>query len=335
MELNAFTKISPPAWLQGLKRIQESGFVRIIPNYEVAWKLDKVRCFQIGNVPNAPSVLIIPSLINRYYILDLNEKLSFARYLAGAGINVFLLDWDEPSASDGALDAAGYVIRYLQPLLEHLGEVHVMGYCVGGVLGLALAILRAPLVKSLILLATPWDFGANNYSNGLWNNFQQLVTHNWCDNAPLVSGEYLSWLFYLAEPARFEEKYNYFNGLSEDSEAYLRFLAVDNWVNDTVPLTSSFARDCLINWAENNATAKGEWTVAGECILPRKLRCPALVISPLHDKIVTLKNAQSIAAGMRDVTILMPPTGHIGMIIGRERVRNLWQPVVEWIANYS
>ncbi len=335
----------PPAWLIGLQRFQNSDFVRPEHEYEVIWSHKKVRCFRVNHANNAPNLLIIPSLINRYYILDLSisdlgDKLSLAKYLANSGINVFLLDWDEPSEEDGELDAAGYVMDYLQPLLEHLSlqtnnMIHVMGYCVGGVLALALAVLQPKMVKSLILIATPWNFAVDNYPNKLWSSHQQIITNSWCNNSPLVSGAYLSWLFYLAAPEQFEEKYKYFNNLSHDSESYHRFLAVENWVNDTVPLTSAFARNCLIDWAEHNITAKGEWLVEGTRITPDKIKCRSLVVAPINDKIVTMANAKSIANQMRDVEVLTPPTGHIGMIIGGERHKNLWQPMVEWINAHS
>ena len=342
-EFHKFAFASPDnfnEYLQGLKKIQEANFVRKQHNYEVIWGIDNVKCFLIDSFqPNAPCLLVVPSLINRYYILDLNEQLSLVRHLSNSKINVFLLDWDEPSEKQASFDAGCYVLQYLLPLTKYISnhfqtKIHLMGYCIGGLLGLACSVLSPSMFKSLILLATPWDFNRNNYSEHIWSNFQQLITDNLCDNLPLISGAYLSWLFYLAEPVNFAEKYIKFNNLKEGSEAYFRFLAIENWVNDTVPLTSAFARNCLIDWAQNNATAKGEWLVDGNIITPDKVLCPSLIVAPQYDKIVTPENAIAIAT-MAQAQILSPATGHIGMIIGRERVKNLWQPLVEWIANYS
>src|SRR4051812_48418667 len=43
-----------------------------------------------GKGKNSSPILIIPSLINRHYILDLEEGSSFVKYLAGNGIDTYL-----------------------------------------------------------------------------------------------------------------------------------------------------------------------------------------------------------------------------------------------------
>jgi polyhydroxyalkanoate synthase len=291
----------------------------------------------LDNTPaNAPTLLIIPSLINRYYILDLTPTLSLAQYVAQQGIRVLMIDWGEPDATQGDLDAAGYVMDYLHPLLEHLDAppLHILGYCVGGVLAMALSIIASSHVRSLTLLATPWDFSHTHYSTA-WNAFRQFIITDWCNSAPLISGAYISWLFYLADPVRFEEKYRAYSSLPEGSDAEMRFLAVEHWVNDTVPLTSAFARNCLIDWAEHNMTAQGLWQVGEVNITPDKLDCPTLIVAPQKDKVVAPANALALAKHMRHQPhILTPPTGHIGMIIGRDRHQHLWQPLVSWIREH-
>jgi len=42
------------------------------------------------------TVLVIPSLINRHYILDLLSERSFVRFLRAAGLRPLVIDWGEP-----------------------------------------------------------------------------------------------------------------------------------------------------------------------------------------------------------------------------------------------
>jgi polyhydroxyalkanoate synthase len=327
------------SWFAGVVRYQNSSFKRYKPDYQVFWQKNQVRCLQINKQlsPNQRTLLIIPSLINRYYILDLTEKLSLVRYLSNNNVNVFLLDWDRPREEDFAFDSASYILQYIQPLMnilrEQFNNLHIMGYCIGGLLALASSVCNLDAYKSLILLATPWDFHSDDYNKILWNNLHLQITKHWCDKSPLISGEYIAWLFYLTDPINFAEKYKRFNMLDEGSEAYNRFLAVENWVNDTVPLTSSFARECLIDWACNNMTLKEEWRVGDMIISPKQLKIPTLLVAPQYDKIVPTSNALSIAKDMNNVNILSPKTGHIGAIIGKERMNNLWNPLLEWLKN--
>ena len=45
-------------------------------------------------------VLLVPSLINRHYVLDLMPGKSFAEYLVGRGHDVYIIDWGTPGPED-------------------------------------------------------------------------------------------------------------------------------------------------------------------------------------------------------------------------------------------
>src|SRR3546814_16553527 len=67
-------------------------------------------------------------------------------------------DWSsDVCSSDLALDLGGHITELLQPMLRELGApYHLIGYCLGGTMSVASAVLSPPL--SLTLIATPWDF---------------------------------------------------------------------------------------------------------------------------------------------------------------------------------
>ncbi|MCC6784871.1 MAG: alpha/beta hydrolase, partial [Planctomycetes bacterium] len=84
-----------------------------------------------------PIVLVAP-WINKFYILDLNEKKSLVRYLVGRGFSVFVTSWKNPGpeAADTAFD--DYMLHGVLQAIEVAREicssphVHAVGYCLGG-----------------------------------------------------------------------------------------------------------------------------------------------------------------------------------------------------------
>src|SRR5207237_4482161 len=110
-------------------------------------------------------VLVVPSLINRYYVLDLLPEQSFLRHLAEAGLRPFVIDWGEPGAAERKFTLTDYIAGPLDGAMAKICEsagspVAILGYCMGGLLALALALRRPADTARIALLATPWDFHA-------------------------------------------------------------------------------------------------------------------------------------------------------------------------------
>ena len=86
-------------------------------------------------------VLLVPSLINRWYVLDLRPGSSVAEALAAAGLDVFCLDWGVPEDEDPSprLGRGGRAPRPDGAPHGHAsGECargrRLVGYCIGGTL---------------------------------------------------------------------------------------------------------------------------------------------------------------------------------------------------------
>lgn len=95
---------------------------------------------------HAVPIVIVPPWINKYYILDLNEKKSLVRYLVAQGYTVFVISWRNPTAAQSATTFDDYLIQGLHAAIDNaraicgVPQVHAVGYCIGGT---ALAALMA------------------------------------------------------------------------------------------------------------------------------------------------------------------------------------------------
>lgn len=90
-------------------------------------------------VQKTPIVLVSP-WINKYYVLDLDEKKSLVRYLVSQGFSVFVTSWKNPSSEDRNVGFDDYLTEGIDRIaqvarsISGSEQVHLAGYCIGGTL---------------------------------------------------------------------------------------------------------------------------------------------------------------------------------------------------------
>src|SRR5947209_13658484 len=129
----------------GLEAYRRHPFHRSAARVPVVWRQGAARLLDYGG--GGPPVLVIPSLVNRYYVLDLLPERSFLRHLAEHGLRPLVLDWGEPGAAERDYTLSGYIAGPLDAAAAKARELAgaptaILGYCMGGLLALALALRR-------------------------------------------------------------------------------------------------------------------------------------------------------------------------------------------------
>ena len=87
-------------------------------------------------------ILLVPPMINKFYIMDLAPGRSHIEHLVQSGQEVFAISWRNPRAEqrDWGLDAyADAVIEAFDAVLDISGcdRAHLLGYCAGGLVAAA------------------------------------------------------------------------------------------------------------------------------------------------------------------------------------------------------
>src|SRR3989441_5156639 len=88
----------------------------------------------------ATPLLFIPPWINKYYILDMQPKNSFIKFLVDSGFTVFVISWKNPDASMEETSFDDYLtlgpLAAFAAIKEITGapRVNPVGYCIGGTL---------------------------------------------------------------------------------------------------------------------------------------------------------------------------------------------------------
>ncbi len=329
------------AFADGVRAYRGHRFRRPLEDPPVVWAQGSARLLDYGatlpGAGDAKPLLVVPSLINRAYILDLTEERSLMRYLAGRGFRPLLMDWGTPRAEEAGFSLTDYIAGYLKSALDTAvalagGPVGVIGYCMGGNLVLPLAQSHGTQVAALVLMATPWDFaamdpGATRILQAMGPGIEGLLK-----GAGRLPVDVLQSMFAALDPTLAGRKFQRFAGLDPGSKRARNFVALEDWLNDGVPLVEAVARECLFGWYGENTPGRGAWRIDGRPVRAEDVRVRSLVAIPEHDTIVPPASARALADALPGAERLTIAAGHIGMVAGRGAVRALYEPTAEWLA---
>jgi polyhydroxyalkanoate synthase len=274
---------------------------------------------------SGPPVVFVPSLINPPFILDLAPGNSLLEWLAR-------LKGFAPCSSTGARRGRRTrnqgvdhrITELLLPLLDTLGEPPLLaGYCLGGTLAVAGALLR-PKSRGLVTIAAPWRF--RRYGNlalaaicGAMGAAQPA-----CASLGLVPMEVLQAGFWQLDPTRTVAKFERFARAEPGSSQAAAFVALEDWANAGAPLTFAAGAEMFERFFRGDRPGAGRWWVAGTRILPSRLACPAIELLSTTDRIVPA----ATAAGLPERQSLA--LGHVGMIVGGRARQMVWEPLRDW-----
>ena len=317
-------------FIRGIAAYRRHPWTRDLEDPPVLWHEGGSRVLDYGGAGR--KILFVPSLVNRAHVLDLAPGRSMMRFLAAQGLRVLLLDWGWPDEAERRFTLTDYVAGRLERALAAIDEKVVLaGYCMGGLLTVAAAQRRPDRVAALALLATPWDFHAGDPERaGALARLLPLLEPAMA-LANTLPIDFLQMLFALLDPYSIANKYRAFARLDQSGQRAKMFVALEDWLNDGIPLAAPVARECMAGWYGENTPARGEWRVAGLPVDPASLNLPAFVAVPARDRIVPPESALPLAALIPGAVLHQPAAGHIGMAAGGTAEAVLWRPLRDWV----
>lgn len=325
-------------FVRGVRAYQAHPYRRHLAAPAPIWRCGVARLLEYGGLDTEPPVLFVPSLVNRAYILDLEEDRSLLRSAATAGLRAFLLDWGEPGDAERQFNVEDYVEGVLIPALEEVktrtGQVpRLVGYCMGGTLAVAATVLRPDLVSGLALLAAPWDFHNGNEASRALLEMSRPVVETMLKAEGCASVDLLQAFFASLDPTLAGRKFRDFAALDPTSEKARRFVELEDWLNDGIPLAGPLAEEVLFRWYGVNAPAKGGWKIGDVVIDPSRITSPTLAFIPSQDRIVPPGSAGKLVEAIAEAKSLTVDLGHIGMVAGAGAPRQVYEPLLAWLKN--
>ncbi len=326
----------------GISAYRHSPVRRDLPEAPTVWEeastqlLDYAPMSGAANHDSLRPVLIVPSLINRWHVLDLNAERSVVRFLARQGLRPFVVDWGTPGPIERQYDCAAYVGRLERALAFVRASTKqkpaILGYCMGGTLTMALAQRNLAASRGLVLMAAPWDFHADRTGQSFIAAFGPAMA-KLAEAAGELPVDVLQMLFWSIDPWQVARKFERFAAASPHSATTRDFVLLEDWLNGGAPLAGPVARECLLDWYGENLPGRGEWRIDGEAIKPDRVELPTLVLIPSGDRIVPPASAAAVCApgALPRATRLDLPLGHIGMVTSGRAPDLCWQPLARWL----
>lgn len=279
-----------------------------------------------GGVP----LLLVPSMINRWYVLDLRRGASLVDHLVSSGIDTFCLDWGVPEAEDrhrtwdDVLRTLGRSVRAVQRETGH-ARIAILGYCMGGTLVAIWSALHPEAIDRVINLAGPIDFAAGGM-------LRTMVDPRWFDASAIaeagnVSAAQMQSGFTGLRPTLAISKWVSVIDRAHDAAAMESFAALEAWAGDNVPFPAAAYETYIRALYQGNELVRGEHHALGRRVDLHSIRSPLLTVAAESDSICPLPAARALndAVGSEQRELAIVPGGHVGAVVGA-RARSVLYP---------
>ena len=315
--------------------------------YDVVFESGSLRLLRYRRASpstQAKPLLICYALINRPYILDLQERKSVVQRYLDEGFDVYLIDWGTPTIADRRLSLAHYVRELLGGVVERIlrehrcASLHLLGYCMGGTLSALHAALEPRSVATLTLLAAPIDFGGRDSLLNVWADARYFDVDAFLEANGNCPGWFLQQCFLLTKPIQnlVEKNITFFDQL-HDPRFVASFFAMERWLNDNIPMAGETFRDFVKKLYQRNELVRGEMMLGDRLVSLAHVECPLLLLTAKHDHLVAPASTLAMRAHVssRNVTELMIDAGHVGLVVSGKAHQTLWPEATRWLVQHG
>lgn len=283
-------------------------------------------------------ILMVPSFINRYYVLDLRPGQSMVEYLSAAGIPVYMIDWGTPGPQDRFTTFEQHTIKWMAAALRaackdaDVEAMHVLGYCIGGTMAAIHAALRPERIAGLVALTAPVNFVDDGILS-TWTQTGEIPVERIEEEWGLIPGEFLQGSFLYLQPLSGPKKVQSLADRLWDDAFVEKFLTLESWLNDNVAVPGATYRTLIRDVYEKNGLVEKTLEMDGRTVDLGKITCPVLTAISTSDHIVPEPSARMLndMVSSEDKTLLALPGGHIGITVGGRAKDGLWKETRDWL----
>ena len=308
---------------------------------EEVWRDGKVVLYRFRG-ERAPTSkvpqLICYALVNRPYMVDLQDDRSLVKNLLALGEDVYLIDWGYTDRSDRYLTLEDYIDRFIDGAVDYLRGTHgvdainLLGICQGGAFSLSYSALHPAKVRNLITMVTPVDFHTPDNMLAHWT--RGLDVDLFVDTLGNVPADLMNLCYLTLKPWRlFVQKYVGMVDILDDAKAMEDFLRMEKWIFDSPDQAGEAFRQFIKQYYQGNGFVNGGIDIGGREVDLGFVDMPVLNIYAEQDHLVPPDASRALkdVVGTADYTELSFKGGHIGIYVSGRAQREVPPAIHDWL----
>lgn len=293
-----------------------------------------------GPVPARNPILILPSLINRSFVLDLLPEKSVIGHFLRQGHDVYLVDWGVPLSHERHLSFESLLTVYFDFFLKRIEldapgcSLHLVGHCLGGTLGLIVANLWPERFLSLTLITAPVRFRENDKLS-LWCRSPDFDLEAFVEAYGNIPWVLLQSTFIALKPTQIVSKFRHLLARSRDQKFLRNFWAMEAWSNDNIDFRGECFKTLLEGFYKANSLEESLFEIEGRKIDLRTHELPTFVLVAKSDHIVPAGShlIPEMVPRVQNFTSMSADGGHIGALLGGSAQKVVWPELNKWMRN--
>lgn len=266
-------------------------------------------------------LLIVPSLILRYYIMDLLKGHSLIEHLVESGIDTYLIDWGIPGDEHGQLTFDYYIDKFLKRAVRKVSratgeeKINMLGQCLGGTIAAVYTSLYQEEINKLVCLTTPVEFEDAGLLS-VWTDKKTFKIDKVVDAfGNTIPADFVHACFQFLDVKATVERYKkLYNNVLDDNFLYY-YKALDQWISDKIPFPGEVFRKFIRDLYQENLLSKGEFMINEKPADLKNITCPLLNIVAEFDHVFPEKSAKalnSLVSGPVDYHVIS--AGHVTLV---------------------
>jgi len=275
---------------------------------------------QVWSVP----LLMVPPVINKFYIMDIAPGRSMIEYFLRQGMQVFAISWRNPTAEHRTWGFDTYGQAILDALdavqtITNSDRTHVQASCSGGILAaMTAAHLTATgeddRLASLTLMVTVLDQQKAGFAAAAIDEQAANIAIALSARKGYLDGRSLAEVFAWLRPTDLIWRYWVNNYVEGKSPAAFDVLF---WNADTTRMAAALHRDMVMLGVHNALATPGAVSMLGTPVDLGQLTVDAYVVAGIADHISPWQACYRSARllGSKDLRFVLSSSGHIAALV--------------------